>query len=236
METGMPEDNLSKRDWKSSLEDVSIMSDELLTDKNATWKKLYGRLSNKSRCIKAVWYWIAAACLLTVIIVPVVMPYKFPGEIVKTNVLKIPLERVVPLMHSKKGEIVTASPSATRHPIISAPPIQIINKKSLIKKGNREQVLSMDINSKKIEKEQPAIIATDSVDRIESIAIVPLNKKLRVVHINELDPEESTTVTQSDVHPSLQLKFINPETYTSFSLPATRTGFTILKQKQAPSN
>lgn len=236
METGMPEHNLGKHNWKSSLEDVSIMSDKLLADKNATWEKLHDRLNHKSGRIKVVWYWIAAACLLTAVTLFKVLPFKLPSEVVKSDVLKMPLKQGVPLRPSKGSEMVTVSTSPTRHVSISAPSVQTTAKKFLRKKVIREQVVPIVINDKKVEKDYPAVIATDSIDRIESIAIVPVKKKLRVIHINELDPAEPIIITQSEVHPSPKLKFINPETYTSFSLPIAHTGFTILKQKQAPSN
>lgn len=236
METGMPEDNLNKHDWRSNLEDVSIMSDELLADRNATWEKLHSRLNQKSGRVKVVWYWIAAACLLTAVILPMIIPFKFARQVVKTNGSKATSEQGVPLMPLKKSEMVIVSPSPTQHVSISAPSVQTIPNKFLRKKVIKDQVVPVFINYKKIEKEKPAVIATDSIDRIESIAIVPAKKKLRVVHINELDPAEPVIITQSNVRPSPKLKFINPETYTSFSLPVAHTGFTILKQKQAPSN
>lgn len=236
METGMPEDNLNKHDWRSSLEDVSFMSDELLADKNATWEKLHNRLTQKSGRVKVGWYWIAAACLLTAVILPMIMPFKFGREVVKTNVPKATLEQVVLLMPSKKSEMVIVSPSPTQHVSISAPSGQTIPNKYLRKKVTGEQVVPVVINDKKIEKEQPAVIATDNIDIIESIAIIPVKKKLRVIHINEIDPAESLNITQSETHPAPKLKFINPEIYTSFSLPVAHTGFTIIKQKQAPSN
>ena len=82
---------------------------------------------------------------------------------------------------------------------------------------------------------EPAIIddALAPVDTQRSIAaIVPGNKKLRVVHINELgEPAEQTVMIRKTEMHSFQLKLANQEVFVSPQFTSKITGFTILKTK-----
>ena len=71
MEQDMLNENLNNRSWKNKLEDVENLSNSVLQDKDVAWEKLHSRLHQPPHRIKAICYWATAACLLTVIFVPI---------------------------------------------------------------------------------------------------------------------------------------------------------------------
>jgi hypothetical protein len=54
--------------WKSKLEELESLPGETF-NKDAAWEKLHERMQGKHRNKKALWYWSAAACLLSAIMI-----------------------------------------------------------------------------------------------------------------------------------------------------------------------
>ncbi len=79
---------------------------------------------------------------------------------------------------------------------------------------------------------EPILPALQPLDTsANAVTVATLNKKLKVVHINELgDPvEESPGIARSaDIH-SFQLKLTNQEVYVNSSLASRKSRFTIFK-------
>ncbi len=237
METNMPNENLNDFHWKNKLEDVENLSGEILTDKNASWEKLHSRLRQKPHGIKSAWYWAAAACLLFILIIPLLTANKRQGNLVKNNPGKTLSEKgsapvISPL---KEKAVVIISPAATgKRKIIK----QAIHANQRISKANdivkKEQILSPDVTRLKdiqsVNAASPAVI--DSVFKT-SLAIKSSNKKLKVIHINELGGtlEESATIVRYYERHSLQLKLINTPVYTSAALSPNNRGFGFIKRK-----
>src|SRR5258705_1506391 len=72
-------------DWRSRLEALDNLPGEPLIDKNASWEKLHDRLREKKGNKKIIWYWSAAACLLLVLMIPLINSNKKDHEPVKTG-------------------------------------------------------------------------------------------------------------------------------------------------------
>ena len=68
----MSNENPNDFHWKNKLEDVGSLQEETQTDKNAAWEKLYSRLGKRPRRVRGLWY-LAAACLLMMVMIPVMM-------------------------------------------------------------------------------------------------------------------------------------------------------------------
>ena len=103
--------------------------------------------------------------------------------------------------------------------------IAVAKKEPLI---TNNQVDDNDINSFKQASDSPVIAV---------VAITPVIKKLKVVHINELgDPVEISpdVANKRDLH-SFQLKLAGQEVYINPSTAFNKTGFTILKTKSSPN-
>lgn len=72
-------------DWRSKLEALDNLPGETIINKNASWEKLHDRLREKRSSKKIIWYWSAAACLLLVLMVPLINLIKKDHEPVKTE-------------------------------------------------------------------------------------------------------------------------------------------------------
>ena len=241
MEPGMSNENLNDFHWKNKLEDVSNLSGETLTDKNAAWEKLHSRLRQKPRRIRAVWYYAAAACLLAILI-PLMTANKKQDSLVKNSPAQIQPKKVTvhEILPSKENAVVDISSSLIKNKKTINQAIQTSNRKSpannIVKK---EETVSANFNDQKYMQQEPAISSPPVIDSpVETtLAVSPLKKKLKVVHINELgDPgEETLNIARYYERRSFQLKIINQEVYSSSSRPSNNTGFKIFKTK-TPSN
>ncbi len=245
MEPGMSKENLDDH-WKNKLEDVSSLSGETFTDKNATWEKLHSRLCQKPPGIRAVWYWAAAACLLLAVIIPAIMFNKKQNSLVENIPTQILTKEItVPeISPSKENVVANISPSLIIKKKYIKPYIQTKEKKSGANNiVNKEETVLANLNDQKdiqqIQQELPISLPLIINTPVEApVAIAPVKKKLKVVHINELsEPGEKTLNTARYYERrSLKLKFNNHTVYTNSSLPMDYTGFNILKLKNAPSN
>lgn len=228
-------------DWRSRLDALDNLPAETVIDKNASWEKLHERLRGKKSSRKILWYWPAAACLLLVLMIPLINSIKTYHGLAKIGTVQ-------------------------RQPAIISSPNALINKKDpvgIIVTAPFEKNQAMTVEDKSLKKYQEVIpvailkkirlnhavsnpdfmketiiLAPQPMEPSLNIAAAPpANKKLKVVHINELgDPvEESPGMAHSaDVH-SFQLKLARQEVYVNSSVASRATGFTILKSKTSPN-
>lgn len=222
-------------DWKSKLDELDSLPGETIPDKNAAWEKLHERLRGKKRSNKLIWYWVAAACLLLAMMIPWITTDTNENNLVQNNNPQIQIKE--PSVHenlSVKKKTLATIPVVTVEKTI-APKIAIkkdnINTIAVAKKEpliTNNQVDDNDINSFKQVSDSPVIAV---------VAITPVIKKLKVVHINELgDPVEISpdVANKRDLH-SFQLKLAGQEVYINPSTAFNKTGFTILKTKSSPN-
>jgi len=242
MEQHMSNENPNDFHWKNKLEDVGSLREETLTDKNAVWEKLYSRLGQGPYRVRGLWY-LAAACLLLMIMIQVMMTTKNNNSLVKNNSAHVKSKKVIAPENLPSTETARADVS---FPIIKKngitgkrirPSYEKLRLNDIAKK--RQAVAG---NSNDQGDRQPAslISAANAIDSSfkTTLAVAPVKKKLRVVHINELggpDEEASNTAKSYEYH-AFQFKLINKQVYPYTSLPVNNTGFNLLKLKNAPSN
>jgi hypothetical protein len=149
----------SRPDWKNRLDHLEE------TPSEGTWNKLYAKLENKPQRKKAVWWYLAAACILFVFVLFSVFKDNKP----ETN------------------DVVTAPPKTEVKITLLLPPSikkeKVLTKKKVHFPRRKEQNFPIEIT-------QPDVIVPQeniSLTAIEVPQVVP-RKKLRVVHINELEP------------------------------------------------
>ena len=242
MEPHMSNENLNDFHWKNKLEDVSNLSGETLTDKNAAWEKLHSRLRQNPRHIGPAWYWAAAACLLLAILVPLMTANKKQDSLVENSPAQIQSKKatVPEILPSKENAVVDISSSLIENKKTINQGIQTRSSKSsannIVKK---EETVSANFNDQKYIQLEPAISLPPVIDSpVETtLAVSPFKKKLRVVHINELgDPgEETLNIARYYERRSFQVKLINQEVYTSSSRSSNNTGFKIFKTRTPPN-
>ncbi|MBS1668644.1 MAG: hypothetical protein JST58_14800 [Bacteroidetes bacterium] len=185
--------------WKSKLTDPLHFPKANLVDKNAAWLKLQERLGEGHRNNKAFWYWAVAACLLIALSLTMLIPYRSINH--QQNIV------------SKEKEI-----TAPYQPLIQPAPSNQENKiENIVTVQNRKKEFEyrLPIEFKKVFKKNPEkiFLPDSSLEKVDPIITnVPINiapkngtdspllstvvfkekKKMRVVHINELDepPQE----------------------------------------------
>ena len=219
--------------WKSKLDELDSLPGETLPDKNAMWEKLHGRIDGRKNIRKIFWYRAAAACLLIALMIPGMLSRKIKNNIVQYKVLPIQIKG--PAIHEelylKKKDTIAAISSAPVEKK-SALKIEVNNNRNAIADSNKERIESKD---QIVVDQISSVIVTDSP--VLSIALMPLKKKLKVVHINELgDPVEVSpdVANRKDLH-SFQLKLATQEVYINPAVAFNKNGFTILKTKSSPN-
>ena len=70
------ENHNSTHNWKSKLEELESLPGEAMLDNNLAWEKLHARLQGKNRERKPLWYWIAAAAVLFLFMIPIFISNK----------------------------------------------------------------------------------------------------------------------------------------------------------------
>jgi hypothetical protein len=179
--------------WIHSLDVPENLPVEEMIDKNAAWKILYQRLIEKPRKNKMIMYWAAAACLLIAFSLPIIIVKRIGNRIVRdvsqknknhaqstlnyssTRVGTDPtVENVTPIGRKKDSPLIIKRIFNNLH--IDNDAVKQILPRAIIKNENvTPQELTANIST--------------FIDTTSSLiaAVVPVKKKLRVVHINEVE-------------------------------------------------
>lgn len=225
-------------DWINKLDELESIQGAPF-NKEASWNKLYERLYSKSNKRKAIWYWLAAACLFFALFISLFISHNKENVLVKNNLREnknvSPFVQHMPVINKDTSPIVSSL---------------LVNKKLFVhpihKIDKRNTDIQHDMVSKKIgeNKKEEGIgmgLSSNAVMPVDTaISIVynsPEKKKLKVVHINELgDPvSEAPNLARYYEQHSFQFKFMNQEVYTRFSPAVSKTGFKIFTTKN-PTN
>lgn len=203
--------------WRHRLEEAGNLSHALLQDKEAAWEKLQSRLDEKPRRKIIAWYWLAAACVLFAILIPVFMTSKHVNVALKPQQEQPTQENIIAQQETP------TKPSITK--VVNAPyqTTTLTNEKknelwkntvidsaaaTLVTVSNKEPVY----NNRAV---SPALI-----DSGTTVTVKTMPKKLKVVHINELgEPVEVPMdfARNADLH-LFQLKLAQQEIYNGSSV------------------
>jgi len=219
--------------WKSKLEELESLPGETMPDKNAAWEKLDARMKGKKPQKKAVWYWIAAACILFLFTIPSIIPGKKDHQPANTALKQNQNEKPasVPILSPPKD-------SATiKYPVLSKKKVAVISIKSnqLAHRNIREDksvkfrvydTVSIENPIAATVKKTLQAIDTSSV----FVSTMPAKKRLPVVHVNELDDPANIPpqVARNSEKPSSHfLKLASQEVYKSTPVSVTKNFATI---------
>ena len=242
MEQDMPNGKPGSPGWKNKLDDVGELPGYIVQDKNAAWEKLHSRLQEKPPHIRPAWYWIAAAGILFVGLLPLFTASDRQIETVKKDNLKIiPAETAV---HpgSMPGTSTTTmhDEPAVRKTVINHLPIQPVagktsrssttaNEKQPVQRlGEQEFLTQAEIETKPI----------DSFSTKNTVVMAPpLKQRLKVVHINELgEPAPHPNADQGRDYSFIQIRIITQQANTSSRATAKGISFNISKPKASSTN
>jgi hypothetical protein len=179
--------------WMHTLDEPENLPVEEMIDKNAAWEKLHQRLIEKPRKNKMIWYWAAAACLLFAFSLPII--------IVKRNV-----NRIVNDVSQKdnKQPQTTLNSSSTRpgtdpkvenvlmigrkkdNPLIIKRIYNNLHTDNYAVKQILPRATIKNVNATPLELTTNTSTSMDTTASLIA-AVAPVKKKMRVVHINELE-------------------------------------------------
>lgn len=176
--------------WRSRLEQLEGLPGEWVPDKSRTWEKLYARLDKKSKRKKPVWRWMAAACLFGLAIVVGLASRKQAVSLVKdgTHEQKPAVLPAIPAFLEENKHAYTSSPDQYKKPKQAGKAVK--GNEIQARYMKTEPIITTMINRK---KEQTLTVLPDTVEQRPVATVLPGTKpssplkKLRVVHINELD-------------------------------------------------
>ena len=229
----------SNSDWRNKLDELESIQGEVF-NKETSWNKLHERLYSKRGNRKAIWYWLAAACLFFVLFISLFMSHKKENILVKNNLDSNKnnpfLVQRIPMIDKDTSQVVSSVSNKNKLTVHS---IHATNKRNTDVDHNI--IVNEMIQNKNEENTIPQvnIIAVTPVDSVISIATnIPQKKKLKVVHINELgDPvSESPNIARYNEQHSFQFKFMSQEVYTRSSSTVTKSGFKIFTTKNLTAN
>jgi hypothetical protein len=196
--------------WTGKLDELEQHPDAAFS-KAAAWDKLYERLEEKPRRKKGLWYVAAAACLLVVAIVSwMVLHTKEPLLVKKTTaptqpvtapaqaitVDKAIVEPVTPPLTARQQKNNTAEKHST---VIAVKPVRPKLQQTMTVAGNAPEMIAITA---------PAVVKIPNAPSVTVVASTP-TKKLKVVHLNELDNsmEDEVKMAKSAGRHSFQVKF-----------------------------
>ncbi len=231
--------------WKSKLEELESLPGETMPDKNAAWEKIHARLDGKTSERKPVWYWIAAASVLFLFMIPFFISNKKNHQLSDTGLKQNQYERKQN-QQEKQVPVATVNPHKysftaenTALPKKNLPVIfDKSNKKGFknIAENKKDQLRLYDTVNTQNQITKTTNNALQIIDSASGIAsIMPAKKRLPVVHINELgEPENPPQVARSSEKPSVHfLKLGSEEVYNS---PASATkNFATINFKTSPN-
>jgi hypothetical protein len=227
--------------WKSKLDELDCLPGEKNPYSNALWQKLDSRLQEKKRSRKALWYW-AAAVLLPVLMLSLWAIRGKENELVKTlpvqdqpqktiaagiQVINKDTAAVTEVIKNEKKSIVTVNKETE----------QMIPGTAVIK----ETVTGTTANdTNTFVQLMPAIIpaATTDTSVTTAVAVQPVKKKLKVVHINELNEPglPARIAFPGEDYSILQFRLINQQVYSTASPSGNNINFKIPFSKKISTN
>lgn len=183
--------------WQNRLSELDSLGGEPALDKTAAWNRLHNRLTKKPANRKPLWYLLAAASLIAVVLLPLLFTSKQEvptvSEKKSTPTNQLPITVSLDSVTGPKDQLV-------KNPDVQAKTMEnsvvwektaVVRTKQKAQKHIPDQRDSLEIATIEL-PELPANII-QPVDTSFLVAVSPLvaDKKLKLVHINEVEPPPS---------------------------------------------
>jgi len=239
MELNMQNENRNNFHWKNKLDDTDSLPGEGIADKNAAWEKLHARLGGQPRRKIAIWYWAAASILLLVLIA-VLLPKPATTELATNNSQLITPHKPA---NQKPANAVTETVNVVSTVPKTTIPQQVhLQAQKMVTNVENEPISKAEANNTTAENivtVPPVLQLLPVADTPTNIlAMAPVKKKLKVVHINELGdplPQQPAMAKAADYH-TFQLKIMSQEMYGSQIITSDNSTLNIFKSKNTPTN
>jgi len=218
--------------WKDKLDRLDNLPGEPWADKNAAWDKLYHRLHEKPKRKASAWWLAAAVFLLLVLMASLLVIHKEDKTLVKNN--SLPVHTVspapAPVQVEKAYPAVPAVIAGGRRP--STQRANAKNKKPLPLNGRPADTLM----AAPVTTMAPTVNADTQL--LANAMVLPSPKKLRVVHINELEAPAGNDVQTARQPNNRSFHFLLTQTEDAktVSYETTNAGFNPFKVKIRAQN
>lgn len=219
--------------WKSQLEQLADIPGEAPFDQAAAWQKLYGRLQKEPLSRKTNRYRIAAACLLCIMVLSWLVWVQPGTPLVKDSEPRPgTLPKSFPDLPSRDAAAVSVQQAVKKK---SASPLSTKNKvhPPLVNIAATSRPVLPDPDIIK-EVFPPIVIHQPVVDTIRLIAAAP-KKKLKVVHVNELNNTAEDMQLASNATASSIKELLRADERSGFSTGRNASD-NIIKIKLSSSN
>ena len=178
--------------WISKLDEPDCLPAEEMIDKNAAWKKLHERLRRKPLKDKMIWY-RAAACLFIAFSFSIFIAHKNPHPLVK-NILT-PQKKATLAVDSSSLIAEKGNGETAAYLSLAKKEKYHVTGKHLNNSPHDENNSTSQVLPDAVVENATAIKQKSTIDRVAAIdttalitaAITPTKKKMRIVHINELE-------------------------------------------------
>jgi len=225
--------------WKNKLGEWDQLPAEPVWDKAASWEKLHDRLLKKPRNKNTLWYWTAAACLLFIAGIQWTLVNKKNDHLVKDNIQPESEQTSSARENFKRDSVVSSSQVNTekkhgRSVSVKGKTQHTSGTHPFLKKGS--VVLTTDM-AKETLHEIIKTIPVKPADTMLITATVPVKKKLRVVHINELSKiaDEEIQFARNTSSRAAQTNIPTQDGISGWSL-SKNSSDNLVKIKLSPSN
>jgi len=212
--------------WVNKLTGLDALP-EATSGKDILWQHLQERLQQKPRRKKTIWYW-AAACLLPVIVLPLLLNKRATNTITKGNVKQT--QNSAPALVISKKQPPAISLTAKNKTTVVPRAKKNIHYKYTASIPKPAYPLTPVIEPGATAAIMPVPLPDAAV---AIIAATPAKKKLPVVHINELgkQEQENAPFASHSQQSSFQIKLFNQDNYAGTPLPENNTATDMLKIK-----
>jgi hypothetical protein len=239
MELDMQNENPNNFHWKNKLDDTDSLPGEGIADKNAAWEKLHARLGGQPRRKIAIWYW-AAASILLLVLMAVLVPRPATTELATNNgqvtAPKKPANQNPANAVAETANVVSTVPKTSIPQQVHVQPRKI---ETTVENVPTNNVLVNNNTAENTVTVPPVLQLLSVADTSAKIlAMAPVKKKLKVVHINELGdplPQQPAMAKTADYH-TFQLKIMSQEMYGSQIITSDNSTLNIFKSKNTPTN
>ena len=177
--------------WKNKLENTAGLPDQLWLDKNAAWEKLQHRLGQKRVQKTRVWYWAAAVILLLLTIPFLLRKNKINSDLVnKVTISRQSLPEIDrEITPDKKDQSLLTSNVPEKKKLITAITKSRGTHQNTFSGSTTEAPAFIHPVLLKETMNELNIASLHAIDSTTTITIaIVTKKKLKVVHINELEP------------------------------------------------
>jgi len=205
----MSEKDLNHNNWRAKLEALEKLEAESPPDKNASWNRLYSRLDKKRQSRKIIGYWLAAASVLAVMITALFFYLQGPSPLIESPYIGL-IEKTAEketVIKKKNDPVINDSPVVTDKPVL-------IKEENLFKNQNEKEsqnrITEIRLPDTVSLLKNEMIVQTPLIDSLDQKAvIVPVKKKLKVVHINAIDEpsRQSQYMVRAPAKKVFQLNF-----------------------------